>query len=887
MGKERNLKLLIVVPIVVLCASPVHAVSRPNIILVMADDLGYETLGCNGGTSYRTPHLDELAKTGARFTQCYANPLCTPTRVTLMTGRYNYRNYTAFAQLPPDEPTFGHMMQDAGYATAVVGKWQLKNRTPQDAGFDEFLLKVDSNRDGYADPVIYSSQNPEPKKLTGAYGPDVFWEYISGFLDRHRDRPFFLYYPMHLTHFYFSPTPESLEWESGDRRRTAEHHLRPDPLNTRFFTDMVAYMDKNMGRIVQKLQALGLREKTMILFLGDNGTEVSIRSRMGDREIAGEKGELTRAGTHVPMIVNWPGQVEPGLVSQVPVVPADFFATLAEAAGARARRPTGDGVLDGISFMPTLMGQPGKTREWALVEYILENRGNMYLGQEGRYVLDGRWKLYGSGISRRGQGYYRAGQLFDLKNDPEETSPIAPELGSPESTRARRRAQACLDRHPVPKRLTNAGISDNVAGTKPNIVFILTDDQGYGDLGCYGSTAIKTPHIDSLCEQGMKFTSFYVHNRCSPTRLAFMTGCHAHRAGCSKVIYRRDRMGINPAEITVAELLKQAGYVTGMVGKWHLGEWEAFNPVHHGFDSFYGFMEIDGDGGSKRGTGIFRNRECVEERVSKTDGSHSPKLLAAGIDFIKKNKDRPFFLYYASPLPHTNWKPLDRFQGSSKQGTYGDVVQEIDWQVGELLQALDTLELTRRTLVIFASDNGPQLNVDGCGSAGVLRDGKWTDFEGGIRVPCLMRWPEVVPAGSVHHGITGIIDMLPTFCDLAGVDAPSDRVIDGRSLLPALQGGKVDPVIHDTFIVPGAAIRYRDWKLLVRDQKPGGSDRGRGRTDRVPARAGSLFNLRKDPGEAIDVSRHHAEIVSQLQRKMEAAMLELKANTREIGKIDE
>ncbi len=432
-----------------------EAGNRPNVILIMADDLGYETLGCNGGTSYQTPNLDKLAVSGARFTNGYANPLCTPTRVTLMTGRYNFRNYTAFGELPPDDPTFGHMMQDAGYATAAVGKWQLKNRDPIDAGFDEYLLKIDSNLDGYADPVIYSSKDPEPKKLIGEYGPDVFWEYISNFLIRNQDKEFFLYYPMHLTHFYFTPTPESHEWESGNRHLKAEHHLRPDPLNTRFFTDMVAYMDKNIGRIVKKLEELGLRENTLILFLGDNGTEVSITSKMGNRDIKGEKGSLTRAGTHVPMLANWPGNIDSGLVLNGPVVPADFFATIADATGAQPHRPPGDGKLDGISFLNALTHGDDIEREWALVEYVLENRGRMYTGKEGRYVFNGRWKLYDSGISRRGQPYYKAGQLFDLLNDPMEKAPITREKDSPESLRARRKAEAFLERHPVPKRLTD------------------------------------------------------------------------------------------------------------------------------------------------------------------------------------------------------------------------------------------------------------------------------------------------------------------------------------------------------------------------------------------------------------------------------------------------
>jgi arylsulfatase A-like enzyme len=203
------------------------------------------------------------------------------------------------------------------------------------------------------------------------------------------------------------------------------------------------------------------------------------------------------------------------------------------------------------------------------------------------------------------------------------------------------------------------------------------------------------------------------------------------------------------------------------------------------------------------------------------------------------------------------------------------------------MDTLDELDLTDNTLVIYASDNGPQLNVEGYGSAGPLRDGKWTDFEGGIRVPCLMRWPGVIPAGSVNNEITGIIDMLPTFCAVAGIDVPTDRVIDGRSVLPYMRGKTVHAPIHDTFIVPGATIRFLEWKLLIKAQKPGGGRSDQiGRTDRMPAPAGALFNLKTDPGETTDVSTQHPEIVRQLKTRMEAAMAELSANTREIGKLN-
>ncbi len=345
---------------------------------------------------------------------------------------------------------------------------------------------------------------------------------------------------------------------------------------------------------------------------------------------------------------------------------------------------------------------------------------------------------------------------------------------------------------------------------KPNIIFILADDQGYGDLSCYGSTVISTPNIDLLASQGMKFESFYVHNRCSPTRAALMTGCHAQRVDMGKVIYRSDKAGLNKKEITVAELLNQAGYSTGLIGKWHLGEWPQFNPIHHGFDYFYGFMDDEG-----KGRAIFENLKKVADVDIKNDRYATKKIVPASIEFIRKNKEKPFFMYYASNIPHSKWNPNQEFEGTSKQGPYGDCVQQLDWAVGEILNELDALGLTENTLVIYASDNGPQLNRIGYGSAGALRDGKWSDFEGGIRVPCIMRWPNKIPAASINNEITGIIDMLPTFCEIAGVEYPKDRIIDGKSILPYMLQEKLDKPVHESFIVPGATIRYGDWKLFV------------------------------------------------------------------------
>jgi arylsulfatase A-like enzyme len=322
------------------------------------------------------------------------------------------------------------------------------------------------------------------------------------------------------------------------------------------------------------------------------------------------------------------------------------------------------------------------------------------------------------------------------------------------------------------------GVSQGAPGRPPSIVFIFADDLGYGDLGCYGATDIRTPNIDSLARDGMKLTSFYVHQRCSPSRLAFMTGSYAHRAGCTKVIYPRDRIGINPAEITTPELLKQAGYVCGIVGKWHLGDWEPFHPLNHGFDYFKGAWHVNPDGGEagEEGGAFMENRNVLSPKYRKCGETEHEEVNGA-LGFIEANKARPFFLYYASRGTHSHWKPSAKFIGTSpRPNKYGDAVQELDYEVGRILQKLEELGLASNTLVVFGSDNGAPVTPGP--SNAPLREGKWTNFEGGIRTPCLMRWPGRIPAGAASDAIAGIWDLLPTFCAIAGsrtADRPHAR----------------------------------------------------------------------------------------------------------------
>lgn len=395
---------------------------RPNIILIMADDLGYECLGCYGSKSYKTPVLDELARTGMRFEHCYSQPLCTPSRVKIMTGQYNIRNYTKFGAMHSKEKTFGHLMQSAGYATCVVGKWQLAARDsgvgtyPKQAGFDEHCLwQVKDRGSRYKDPIIVQNgRNRED--LKGKYGPDIFCDYLLEFVERRKAEPFFVYFPMVLTHSPFEPTPDTEEWKKTSSKAHKKH-----------FADMVAYMDKIIGRIVQKLDELGLRENTLLLFTGDNGTPRGITSEMKDGSfIDGGKGLMTDAGTHVALIASWKGAILTGKVCPDLVDFSDILPTIAEVSGASVGSE-----IDGRSFLPQLRGKRGNPRDWIFCWYRRDPGKTLY-----RFARDKRWKLYADGK------YNRAGNLYDVAADTLEQNPNP---GGPEAAAARKRLQAVLD----------------------------------------------------------------------------------------------------------------------------------------------------------------------------------------------------------------------------------------------------------------------------------------------------------------------------------------------------------------------------------------------------------------------------------------------------------
>jgi arylsulfatase A len=417
MARPVSLALAMVSLPVWLCGAP--AAQRPNILFILADDLGAETIGCYGGLDYRTPHLDRLAADGIRFTHAYAQPLCTPTRLQLMTGRYNQRNWIAFGIMDPKEKTIGHLMQAAGYRTCIAGKWQFHSYDPpdypgaaqrrgigmkiEDAGFDEYSVwhahHTEDKGSRYANPTVY--QNGKfVKDAAGRYGEDLWVDFIANFMDRQRDAPVFAFYAMALPHWPMVPTPSSKDWSDPAKR------LVEDP---RHFKDMVEYMDTAIGRLLARLEALKLRENTLVIFYADNGTDLRITSRTKNGVVKGGKGLPTDAGIHVPLIANWPGRFPAGTVNSDLVDSTDFLPTIAELAQRPVPATWG---ADGASFAPRLRGEPGRPREWAFFWHDPRPGWDKENRTRHIFALNHRYKLY------------HDGRFFDLGADLAEQRPL-------------------------------------------------------------------------------------------------------------------------------------------------------------------------------------------------------------------------------------------------------------------------------------------------------------------------------------------------------------------------------------------------------------------------------------------------------------------------------
>lgn len=395
---------------------------KPNVILIMADDFGYECVRANGGQSYQTPNLDRLAAGGLRFEHCHSQPLCTLTRVQLMTGRYNVRNYLNFGTLMRQETTFAHLLKKAGYATGICGKWQLgrEKDAPQHFGFDEALLWQHTRRPPRYANAGLELNGVEQEYPPGSYGPKVINDFACDFVTRHQQAPFLLYYPMILTHDPFQPTPDSPDWNPAT---DTENKLR----DVKHFADMVAYLDQMIGRLDAKLGELGIRDNTLLLFLGDNGTHSTVTSRFKGADYQGGKGSALQHGHHVPLIASWPAVMKSGRVNRDLISCADFLPTLCEAAGVAA--PT---ALDGVSFLPQLRGEPGAPRESLYIWYSPRQRLDLSVRE---FAFNHDYKLY------------RSGQFYDLQSDPLEKNAMETSALTSVEAEVRQKLQTTLDQY--------------------------------------------------------------------------------------------------------------------------------------------------------------------------------------------------------------------------------------------------------------------------------------------------------------------------------------------------------------------------------------------------------------------------------------------------------
>ena len=465
------------------------------------------------------------------------------------------------------------------------------------------------------------------------------------------------------------------------------------------------------------------------------------------------------------------------------------------------------------------------------------------------------------------------------------------------------------------------GADNDHSGRLPNIVIIFTDDQGYSDVGVYGAQGFHTPNLDRMASEGVRFTDFYVAQPvCSASRAALLTGCYPNRIGIIGALGPNAEHGIHDDEVTIAELCKSKGYATAIFGKWHLGHHKKFLPVHHGFDEYCGvpysndmwplhpdIVKLSHDS-EKRKRGypnlpLIEGDEIVDEEITPKDQEQFTTLFTErAVKFIERNQHRPFFLYLPHPMPHVPLFCSDKFKGKSEQGAYGDVISEIDWSVGQILETLRRLKLEDNTLVIFVTDNGPWLSYGNHGgSARPLREGKGTTWEGGVRVPCIMRWPERIPADSVCREPAMTIDVFPTTARLIDGRLP-DHKIDGQDLWPLISGVPGAKSPHEVLYFyyhknDLEALRSGRWKLALphtyrsltgepgRDGTPNGYSH--------PKCGLELYDLENDVGEQHNVIAQHPDVAKRLLALTEQARDDLGdslttrdgKNTRAPGKL--
>jgi arylsulfatase A-like enzyme len=870
----------------------------PNIVVLMADDLGWGDVGFHG-SQIKTPNIDALARRGVRLEQFYVQPVCSPTRGALLTGRYPIRlglqvgvvRPWAEHGLPLGERTLANALGEAGYATAICGKWHLghssRDYLPTRRGFDRqyglyngaidyFTHARDGGHDWHEDDAANHDKG---------YATDLIANAAIKIIGAHdRAKPLFLYVPFNAPHTPLQ-APES---------HLAKYAHITDP-GRRTYAAMVACMDDAVGNILGALDQHGFkREETLVFFCSDNG---GINSLGSNGELRGQKGQLYEGGIRVPAVMSWPGMLTPGAVVDTPLHVADLYPTLLKLAGGNLEQPR---PLDGRDAWPAIAhGQPSPHD--LIVHNVTPWSGALRMG---------KWKLVHNGSiqanATKGPGTDTF-ELFDIAADPHERSDLAGEHADILTMLRGRLDKLREEAVPpnIPPNTQPAGfVAPKVWGeSRPNIILINTDDLGYAGLGCYGQKLIQTPRIDRMAAEGIRFTDFYAANTvCVPSRCGMITGLHpGHAAIRDNFLPHVDLTRENgggylekypkelwpPTVATLGQVLKSAGYRTAQFGKLEAGiPMPAGNMTAHGWDHWLGFRGT-GDAFQYYPLELWQNdrritfdanqpEEVRRPGIVGNKGVYSEDLFVEELlRFMRGSKDAPFFIYFPTQVPHgRSPKDGDQIQvpdigpyadrpWSHLEKLYAAMLTRFDGHVGRIIDELAKLGLDQNTIILLTSDNGAENSyyeyTDRFRATGPFRGKKRFLYEGGIRVPMIVRWPGRIQAGRTSDLPWAGWDLMATLAELAGAKVPSHT--DGISVVPTLLGNPDRQQPRE----------YLYWEYHQGKQQAVRMGRWKGVRFGGTAEPVELYDLGADPGESNNVAAAHPDIVEKLRDIMKAA----------------
>ena len=967
------------------------AAAAPNVIFVLVDDLGFSDVSCYGAKTVETPTIDRLAAEGLKFTDFHtAASICSPSRAAFLTGAYPQRAglYMGlnpdrkphwFLGLHPDEVTLAEQFKAANYDTFMVGKWHLGTEPeflPLKQGVDHYY--------GMPCNFAHSPQFFDEEKVVFEQAPlenltELYTQRVTQVIREQGEKPFFLYYAHNYPHTPFKAGKKFAGSSKGGVRG-----------------DVIQELDWSLGQMMKALEETGVADNTLIIFTSDNGPT--------DNEFArpyrGTKYVTFEGGHRVPFILHWPKGIQGGRVLEVPTNAMDLFPTLSEIIA--APMPT-DRVYDGESLVKLFAG--GTLERTADAPFYYYNCENLQAVRQGDWKLHLPRTPEQLPFWDKNKAFIKIESpvLYNLRDDEAETTDVAqahPEVVESlleTAASARRKLGEFMQRgteqratgsvipnapvishekdwgsvdlvvreaiyaerqirHPKTGSKTPKGrakkapkkgadkVSAKPGDQRPNVVVIFADDLGYGDLSCYGATKLKTPNIDRLAAQGRKFTDAHSASAvCTPSRYALLTGEYPHRKELSKPVFLKSGLVIDPKQQTVASVMKEAGYATACIGKWHLGfgekapDWNGDlkpGPLELGFDYYYGvpvvnshppFVYVENHRvvglvpddpfvfGKKANTREFFEKMGTDEiggaaaaHALYDDEAVGTTLTGKAVDWIKARGKDPFFLYFATTNIHHPFTPAPRFKGTSECGVYGDFVHELDWIVGEVMKTLGEQGVADNTLVVFTSDNGGMFNVGGQNAwdaghrlNGELLGFKFGAWEGGHRVPFIVRWPGKVAPGSVSDQLISNIDLIATFAGLTGVELQPGQGQDSVDVMPAWIGEPAEPLRDHLVLAPNKqthlSVRKGKW-MYIGAQGSGGftaakrgahafggpaaityagyqnSDIEDGKI-KADAPSAQLYDLEADLRESTNLYRKHPEVVKEMEDLLKACQV--------------